>query len=65
LLPLQDPDALHELAFVLLQDSVLLPLLFTEVGEATSDTVGAGEVDPTVTVTLSVAEPLDPVQVRT
>ena len=54
--PLQLPDAVHDVAFVELHVSVLLAPLLTDIGEAESDTVGAGvEPPPTVTVTLSVA----------
>ena len=55
--PLQLPDAVHAVALVELHVSVLLPPLLTDIGEAESDTVGAGvEPPPTVTVTLSDAE---------
>jgi hypothetical protein len=64
--PVQLPDAEQDVAFVELQVSVLLPPLLTDIGDAESDTVGAGvEPPPTVTVTLSEAvRPLPLVHVR-
>jgi hypothetical protein len=65
--PVQLPDAVHDVAFVELQVSVLLPPLLTDIGEAESETVGAGvePVPDTVTVVLACAvRPLLPVQVR-
>ena len=38
--PLQLPDAVHEVAFVELQVSVLLLPLLTDIGDAEIDTVG-------------------------
>jgi hypothetical protein len=62
LLPLQLPDAAHEVAFVELQVSVDAAPLATEVGFAVRVTVGAG-----TTVTVAVATllvPPVPVQVK-
>jgi len=67
LLPLHPPDAVHDVAFDELHVSVLLPPLLTDVGDADSDTVGAG-VEPasaTATVTFVEREPPAPVQVST
>ena len=63
--PVQLPEAVQEVAFVELQLSVLLPPLPTDIGDADSETVGAGVVPPeTVTVVLACAvRPLPPVQV--
>lgn len=63
--PVQLPEAVQEVAFVELQVSVLLPPLPTDIGDADSDTVGAGVVPPdTVTVVLACAvRPLPPVHV--
>ena len=55
LLPLQLPDAAHEVAFVELQVSVDAAPLATDVGFAVSVTVGAG-----TTVTVAVATLLVP-----
>ena len=53
LLPLQPPDAVHDVAFVELHVKVLLPPLLTEVGDADNVTVGAGVVLVTVTEVLA------------
>ena len=53
LLPLQPPDAVHDVAFVELHVKVLLPPLLTVVGDADNVTVGAGGWFVTVTVTLA------------
>jgi hypothetical protein len=54
--PVQLPDAEQEVALVELQVSVLLPPLLTDIGDADSETVGAGvEPPPTVTVVLACA----------
>lgn len=65
--PLQPPDAVHDVAFDELHVSVLLPPLLTDVGDADSDTVGAGvePASPTATVTFAEREPPAPVQVNT
>jgi hypothetical protein len=65
--PLQPPDAVHDVALVDDQVSVLLPPLLTEVGEADNDTVGAGVPDDsdTATVTFACREPPGPVQLNT
>ena len=63
LLPLQPPDAVHDVAFVELHVNVLLPPLLTVVGDADNVTVGAGGWFVTVTVTLAWAVPPAPVQV--
>ena len=62
IVPLQLPDAVHEVALVELHVSVEAPPLTTEVGFADSATVGAG-----TTVTVAVAAllvPPVPVQVN-
>lgn len=62
--PLQLPDPVHDVAFVELQVSVLLPPLPTDIGDADSETVGAAVPPETVTVALARAvRPLPPVQV--
>jgi hypothetical protein len=54
--PLQLPDAVQDVAFVELHVSVLLPPLPTDIGDADSETVGAGVEPPdTVTVVLACA----------
>jgi hypothetical protein len=67
--PLQLPDAVHDVAFVELQVSVLLPPLLTDVGDAEKESVGAGGVSesalPTATVTFAWREPPAPVHVST
>jgi hypothetical protein len=65
--PLQLPDAVHEVAFVLDQVNVLLPPLLTEVGEADNETVGAGVPadSETATVTFAWREPPGPEQLNT
>ena len=62
LTPLQPPDAVHAVAFVVLQVSVDEAPLATLAGLMPRLTVGAGGV--TVTVTVWFAEPPGPVQVR-
>lgn len=59
--PLQPPDAVHEVALVEDQDSVELPPFATVLGLALKLTVGAGEL--TVTVEDCAALPPVPVQV--
>jgi hypothetical protein len=62
--PLQLPDPVHDVAFVELQVSVLLPPLPTDMGDADSETVGAAVPPETVTVALARAvRPLPPVHV--
>jgi hypothetical protein len=60
--PDQPPEAAQELAFVEDQVSVEDPPFETDGGSAASDTVGAG--GNTVTVTVALALPPEPVQVR-
>jgi hypothetical protein len=48
LLPVQAPEAVHEVAFVADQVNVELPPLATVLGLAAKATVGAGEVTETV-----------------
>jgi len=62
LLPLQPPDAVHEVAFVELHVKVLLPPLATVVGDADNVTVGAGVALVTVMEALAWAVPPAPVQ---
>lgn len=62
LLPVQAPEAVHEVAFVADQVSVELPPLATVLGLAAKVTFGAGEV--TETVADCDALPPPPVQVR-
>ena len=64
LLPVQAPEALHEVALVLDQDKVEALPLATVLGLAPSVTVGAGTA-VTVTVADCVALPPAPVQART
>lgn len=62
--PLQPPEAVHDVAFVVDHVSVLDPPLSIRLGDADRDTVGAGGPEPwTVTVTLACAEPPEPVHV--
>ena len=56
--PDQPPDAVHELALVLLQDSCALLPMATLLGLAWSDTVG-GSVGSTSVVALAVADCAD------
>jgi hypothetical protein len=65
LVPLQPPEAVHEVALVLLQLRVEVPPEATLVGFAVSCTVGAGGGGVTVTVTAAAAGvvPLAPEQV--
>ena len=51
--PLQPPDAVHEVAFVDVHVNLLLAPLATDVGDADSVTVGAGGALVTVTETLA------------
>ena len=60
--PNQAPEAVHEVALVEDQASVEDVLYATDVGLATSDTVGTG--GNTVTVTVALAPPPAPIQVR-
>ena len=62
LVPDQPPEAVHNVAFVEDQVSVDDPPLATDARLAASDTVGAG--GNTVTVTVALALPPGPVQVR-
>lgn len=62
--PLQAPDAVHELASVLDQESVAAPPSETEVGLADRVNVGAGAGDVTSTVTVLRIVPPLPVQSR-
>src|SRR5690349_1211099 len=62
--PLQPPDAVHEVALVEDQLSVLLPPLTTDVGDAAMETVGTGVELRIETVVLARAVvPPEPVQV--
>ena len=56
------PEEVQDVAFVEDQVSIENPPLVTDVGFAASDTVGAG--GNTVTVTVALALPPEPVQVR-
>jgi hypothetical protein len=60
LVPLQPPEAVHEVALVLLQVRVEVPPDATLVGFAVSFTVGAGGADTTVTVALAEAGVVPP-----
>jgi hypothetical protein len=60
--PDQPPEAVQVVAFVEDQVSIENPPLVTDVGFAASDTVGAG--GNTVTATVALALPPEPVQVR-
>jgi hypothetical protein len=62
LLPVQPPDAVHDVALVVFQVSVLVPPLLTEVGDAESVTVGAGVAAVTVTDAVRCVVPPAPVQ---
>jgi len=62
LVPLQPPDAVHDVAFVELHVKVLLPPLATVVGDADNVTVGTGAWSVTVTDALAWAVPPGPVQ---
>jgi hypothetical protein len=64
--PVQPPDAVHEVALVLLQVSVELLPLVTPVGFAVSITVGAGGAAVTVTIAVAVAGvvPAAPAQLK-
>jgi hypothetical protein len=66
LVPFQPPEAVHEVAFVVLQVSVALAPLVTLVGLAVSMTVGAGGGAVTLTVAVAAAGlvPLAPSQVK-
>jgi hypothetical protein len=65
LVPLQLPEAAHEVALVLLQVRVDVPPEATLVGLAVSFTVGSGGADVNVTVAVAAAGvvPLAPEQV--
>jgi len=60
LAPLQPPDALHEVALVVLHVRVEVPLLAILAGFAPSVTVGDGGGGSGVTVTVAVAAALVP-----
>ena len=60
--PLQPPDAVHDVAFVDVHVSVLALPLATVVGDADKVTVGAGFVPSTTTDALASADPPAPVQ---
>jgi hypothetical protein len=62
--PVQPPEALHDVAFDDVQVNVLVPPLATLVGDADSVTVGAGVEADTVTDALACLLPPAPVQVR-
>ena len=66
LVPLQPPDAVHDVALVEDHVRLLLPPLATVVGDADNVTVGTGGGGEfvTVTVTLAWAVPPAPVQLR-
>ncbi len=51
-MPLQPPEAVHEVALVDDHDNVLLAPLATDVGDADNVTVGTGAVPVTVTEVL-------------
>jgi hypothetical protein len=59
--PVQLPEAVHEVAFDELHVSVLLPPLPTDMGDALSETVGAGVEPPPETVTVALACAVRPV----
>jgi hypothetical protein len=63
--PLQAPDAVQELAFVVAQFNVDVPPDTTLAGEAVSVTVGAALAEVTVTVAVAWLVPPGPVQVST
>jgi len=63
LVPLQPPEAVHEIALVLLHVNVDAPLDATLVGLAVSFTVVAGDVTVTVAAAAAGAVPLAPEQV--
>jgi hypothetical protein len=58
-LPLQPPEAVQLVAFVVLQVSVEVPPIGTSVGLAVNITVGSG-----ITVTVTVCAPVPPVPVH-
>ncbi|HKW84379.1 MAG TPA: hypothetical protein VJN68_11570 [Burkholderiaceae bacterium] len=62
--PLQPPEAVHDVASVVDHVNVLVPPLATEVGEADSETTGAGVAAVTVTDALFCVVPPEPVQER-
>jgi hypothetical protein len=64
LVPVQPPEAVHDVAFVDDQVSVELPPAFTVVGLADNITVGADGAPMTCTVTLRCALPPEPVHCR-
>jgi hypothetical protein len=63
--PLQAPEAVHEVALLVVHVSVEVPPLATLVGFAVSETLGAGGVAVTVTLAVAAAGvvPLAPEQV--
>ena len=60
--PLQPPDAVHDVAFVVDHVNVLLPPLVTDVGDAEKETVGAGVAAVTVTDAVRCVVPPAPLQ---
>ena len=64
--PLQAPEAVHEVALLVVQVSVEVPPVATLVGFAVNDTVGDGGIAVTVTLAVAAAGvvPLAPAQVR-
>jgi hypothetical protein len=64
--PLQPPEAVHEVALVVVQVSIEVPPVVTPVGFAVNDTVGDGGIAVTVTLAVAAAGvvPLAPAQVR-
>ena len=60
--PVQLPEAVQDVAFDELHVNVLLPPLETDVGDADSETVGAGVEAVTVTDAVRCVVPPDPVQ---
>jgi hypothetical protein len=62
LVPLQPPDAVHEVAFVEVHVKALLPPLLTVVGDADNMTAGTGVVLMTETDALAWAVPPAPLQ---
>jgi hypothetical protein len=62
--PLQQPEAVQDVAFEVDHVSVLLPPLAMDAGDADSDTVGAGVAAVTVTEALRCVVPPAPVQLN-
>jgi hypothetical protein len=60
--PVHPPEAVHDVAFVEVHVSVLVPPLATEVGDADNETVGAGVAAVTVTDAVRCVVPPAPVQ---